>query len=77
VAWDGFLIINWLRRMDEAKDIPIIIITGGDPAQLKERAAAAGAVGFFQKPINNEQLIATIRETLGEPPVESAPAAGT
>ena len=29
VAWDGFLIMNWLRRMDEAKDIPIIIITGG------------------------------------------------
>src|SRR3974390_3154345 len=38
VAWDGFLIMNWLQRMDEAKNIPIIIITGGDPAKLKERA---------------------------------------
>src|SRR5690348_871304 len=32
VSWDGFLIIEWLRRMDEAKDTPIIIVTGGDPA---------------------------------------------
>jgi len=27
VAWDGFLIMDWLKRMDEAKDIPIFIIT--------------------------------------------------
>src|SRR6476646_738516 len=26
VAWDGFLIMDWLRRMDEAKDIPVFII---------------------------------------------------
>src|SRR5689334_18450642 len=30
VAWDGFLIISWLRRMEEAKDTPVIIITGAD-----------------------------------------------
>src|SRR5258705_13697785 len=28
VPWDGFLIMDWLKRMEEAKDIPIIIITG-------------------------------------------------
>ena len=30
VAWDGFLIMDWLRRMDQAKNIPFIIITGGE-----------------------------------------------
>jgi len=65
VPWDGFLIMGWLKRMDEAKDIPIIVITSGEAAQLKDRCLAAGAVGFFQKPINNEALLATIRLTLG------------
>jgi len=67
VSWDGFLIIDWLRRMDEAKDIPVIVITGGDPERYKARSLAAGAVGFFQKPINNEELLAAIRHALGQP----------
>src|SRR5205085_1894309 len=27
IPWDGFLILEWLRRLDEAKHIPFIIIT--------------------------------------------------
>jgi two-component system cell cycle response regulator len=65
VAWDGFLIMNWLGRLEEAKHIPIIVITGGEPAQLKDRALAAGAVSFFHKPIDNDALLTVIRQTLG------------
>lgn len=64
VPWDGFLIIDWLHRIDEAKTIPIIVISGGDPAKFQERSFKAGAVAYFQKPVNNEQLLATIRNTL-------------
>ena len=64
VPWDGFLIIQWLRRMDEAKNIPIFIITGAEAGSYKERALAAGAAGFFYKPINNEDLLSAIRQTL-------------
>lgn len=67
VSWDGFRIIEWLHRIDEAKTVPIIVITGGEPAKYKDRAFAAGAVGFFQKPINNEELLARIEEVLGKP----------
>jgi DNA-binding response OmpR family regulator len=66
VAWDGFLIMDWLRRLDEAKGIPIIIITGGDPVKYKDRALAAGAVHFFHKPINSDELLTVIRKTLEE-----------
>src|SRR5436190_20596079 len=38
VTWDGFLIIQWLRRLEEAKDTPIIIITASDAAKYKDRA---------------------------------------
>ena len=64
VAWDGFLIINWLRRMEEAKDTPVIIITGADAARYKERALAAGAVDFFHKPVDPDELVGSIRRAL-------------
>lgn len=66
VAWDGFVIINWLQRMDEVRHIPIIVITGGDPAQYKDRALAAGVASFFHKPINNDELLTVIAETLAK-----------
>jgi CheY-like chemotaxis protein len=66
LAWDGFTIIQWLRRMDEVKDIPIIVITGSEAEKYRTRAMAEGAVGFFQKPIDHDALLATIRKTLGE-----------
>lgn len=66
VAWDGFLIINWLRRIDELKHTPIIVITGGDPVQYEKRSLEAGAVAFFRKPLDYDGLISVIRRTLGE-----------
>src|SRR6185369_9023109 len=68
VAWDGFLIMSWLKRMEEAQGIPIIIITGGEDARLKQRSLAAGAVDFFNKPIDNDHLIAAIQRQLGQEP---------
>jgi two-component system KDP operon response regulator KdpE len=75
IPWDGFLILEWLRRLDEAKTLPFIIITGGDPAQYKDRALAAGAVSFFKKPINHDELLATIRQVLETHAMPVQPAA--
>jgi len=68
VPWDGFLIINWLRRIDEARTIPIIVITSGDAAKFKDKALEAGAAAFFQKPIDNEKLLSTIQQIFSAPP---------
>jgi len=73
VAWDGFLIIGWLSRMDEAKNIPIIVITGDEPSKYKERALAAGAVDFFHKPVDPGELVSAIRKALGEDSAVSQP----
>jgi CheY-like chemotaxis protein len=67
IPWDGFLIINWLRRMDEAKSTPIILITGKDPAEFEARARAAGVIGVFQKPIPLPELLELIGRTLATP----------
>jgi CheY-like chemotaxis protein len=66
LQWDGFTIMQWMHRFKEAADIPVIIITAGEAAKFKERALAAGAVAFFQKPINNEEFLMTVRRILGQ-----------
>ena len=78
---DGFFIIEWLRRMGEAGDIPIIIISGDKSAKYRRRIQAAKVVGFFPKPIDHIALVAAIRATLGEdagdqPPGPVGPAEG-
>src|SRR5215471_13915312 len=30
VSWNGYLIMNWLRRIEESKDLPIIIISASE-----------------------------------------------
>jgi CheY-like chemotaxis protein len=72
VAWDGFLIMSWLRQFREGRNIPIIIITGLDTEQLQERALKEGARAFFHKPIDHDGLLAVIARTLGED-TEEAP----
>ena len=82
VGWDGFRIMEWLVRMDEANGVPIIIITAGDLAKEQARCRAFELAGFFHKPFNNDDLLASIREALQgktrvEPPASeklSAPA---
>jgi CheY-like chemotaxis protein len=66
VEWDGFRIMEWFHRMEVVKKIPVIVITGGEDARSRERAVASGAVAFFNKPIDHNDLLKVIRATLGE-----------
>jgi CheY-like chemotaxis protein len=66
VPWDGFRIMEWFHRLDSAKRIPIIIITGSEDPQSKDKATQSGAVAYFQKPIEHDYLLKVIRATLGE-----------
>ena len=68
MTWDGFRVIEWLRHVGESQKIPVIVITGvpGDRDKARERAVAAGAVGFLPKPLDHEELIRMIRTALGE-----------
>jgi CheY-like chemotaxis protein len=66
IAWNGILIMQWLGRIEEAKDIPIIIITGQDPEKYRSQAMKLGARGFFSKPVNHEALSQAILKTLDQ-----------
>jgi CheY-like chemotaxis protein len=64
VAWDGFLIRDWLHRLEEAKDVPVIFISGADPKKYEQRALNEGAAKFFRKPVEGDQLLAAVGEVL-------------
>lgn len=68
VAWDGFRIMEWLRRLEEAANTPIFIVSGGDPEKYVTRARELGAVAFFRKPVAHDQLVAALRRILAEEP---------
>ncbi len=72
MSWDGFAIMRWLRNMSEDKNVPVIIISGTDPAKYKERCLAEGAFAFLHKPLNWDELIATVRAVLEENTAKAA-----
>jgi CheY-like chemotaxis protein len=65
VPWDGFLIMNWIRRLDEARHVPMIFVTRADPKKYRDRAMQAGAAYFFSKPVKANEVIAAVNAALG------------
>jgi CheY-like chemotaxis protein len=63
-TWDAFIIMHWLRRVGgpHGKQIPVIVMSGVEPEEIKHRCLAAGAVGYFQKPVKIPELMSTIQE---------------
>ena len=68
---DGFMVMDRLKALDTVAPIPIIILTARDPATNRERALKAGAQAFFQKPADNNQLLAAVRKALGDLPQQT------
>jgi CheY-like chemotaxis protein len=66
VQWDGFRIMEWFHRLELARKIPIIVITGSEDPKARERATTSGAVAFFNKPIEHDSLLKVSRATLGD-----------
>jgi CheY-like chemotaxis protein len=66
MEWNGFTVIQWLNRFPELARVPVILISGSEAAEYKEKALAAGAVAFFQKPVVYKEILEVILKTLGE-----------
>ena len=67
---DGFLVMQRIKNL-MLSFAPIIVLSGRDPEQNEEKALAEGAVAFFQKPADNDELLATIEAAL-QPKQETA-----
>jgi DNA-binding response OmpR family regulator len=65
-AGDGFSVMERLASLPPVANIPIVVLTARDVSNNKDRAVNAGAKAFLQKPVDNDELLATIKKVLGE-----------
>ena len=61
---DGFVVLKRLRLQPDLACIPVIVLTARDAEENEKRALEAGATAFFQKPIENAELLVAIERQL-------------
>ena len=66
-ADDGYVVMERLKNIPSLAIIPIIVVSARDGLENQKRALKAGAKAFLQKPVDNAELLAVIRQALGEP----------
>ena len=65
IRMPGMSGIDLLRRLKELKvGVPVIVITGHGDVSLAVEAMKIGAADFFEKPFNDDQLVASVRAAL-------------
>jgi len=57
---NGYELIAHLRQDPIAKRIPVLVVTSRAGAKHRDRAMKEGASGFLTKPVQEDQLIATV-----------------
>ncbi|HLX70204.1 MAG TPA: response regulator [Verrucomicrobiae bacterium] len=61
---DGFEVLTWARSQPELKQLPIVVLTSSAEDRDRQRAAEAGANGYFVKPPTCE-MVSEILALLG------------
>lgn len=54
-----------LRIRAEGPKIPVIIVTGFDQSGLRSKCIAAGASGYFVKPVEPSEIVSAIEAAMG------------
>jgi two-component system, cell cycle response regulator DivK len=69
---DGMEATSRLKSSYDLADIPIVAVTAAAMRGDRERIMAAGCDDYLQKPIDNEELVRTVRRFIG--PADQTPA---
>ena len=64
ITWDGFSLMRWLSHSYGGVRSPTVVITADTSVNLREKALAAGAADFFQKPLDLPVLLATLNKLI-------------
>ena len=60
----GIELLERIRQTEKTKSVPVVVLTGLNDGDLKERALLCGAVDLMNKPVDPGQLIARLRNVL-------------
>lgn len=63
---DGFVVLERLQANNLLSSIPVIVLTARDPQGNEDRTLKLGASAFFQKPVDNNELLDVIHASLAE-----------
>ena len=63
-AGDGFQVLERIRENPETMLTPVLVLTASKKPGLRERALAAGANAYFEKPFESWDLLQTIEREL-------------
>lgn len=63
---DGYAVAKELRKDEKLADVPIIAVTSYAMVGDREKALAAGATGYIEKPIDPNTFVNQIRNYINE-----------
>ena len=77
VPWDGMRIVSWMKRFEDLKKIPVVMVTAGDPSKYTRLALRAGATAFFHKRMEPAHLLTMVSHTLSRKCAKAQPSLET
>jgi two-component system KDP operon response regulator KdpE len=63
---DGYVVMERLQTLAPFSMIPIVVVSAQPTDPHAERALAAGAHAFIEKPFDAEMLLTVVRDALGD-----------
>jgi CheY-like chemotaxis protein len=61
---DGLLVLERLKSDPSLRDIPVIVVTIRDRREAEEKARQLGAVDYVSKPVQADELLASLQTIL-------------
>ena len=62
---DGYAFLGYIKTDIEMKNIPVVMISSHGTSQYRELAMQLGAEAYFRKPYQEEELLNTLAEIIG------------
>jgi two-component system cell cycle response regulator DivK len=72
-AGDGFVVLQRLQMLLNTGTIPIIVVSSRTPVGNRDASLKAGAIAYYQKPVDMDVLLKAINEALGLSPPDPPP----
>ena len=64
--WDGFTVLEWMRRVVPNANFPVVVYTNSPYSEIVARARATGVCSVFDKTEDIGELLAKITELLND-----------